>query len=349
MMSSYQKDLLNHLKPISHWVAERGGAASLRLPNLVLRVQCCNRAFDFQPQFERLKPNGETTLALSFTSDVHSFAGWLPYCNKQWPAARQKLAFKAFAGNGGIRTPGTSTTTGDLEAFLIKKEGASFGEGIRGPYRRASMECQATLLEPDEYCEAFIPGKVLQALYWNGVPVCVELSEMASITGDGVRTIGAILCDPGKTEPPRKGALDMANRMLALNKLTLDSIPAPGESVPIDCRHAAPSLQSTRRNRNCIDALSAALKNQLNLLGMKLVEAIPEAIRENTVFSIDGIVDDAENLWCLEMNCNPHIHPDIYPAILESLFAEDEAFAEGHKPPHLQDRFMPPPAIGQNS
>ena len=82
---------------------------------------------------------------------------------------------------------------------------------------------------------------------------------------------------------------------------------------------------------------------------MKLVEAIPESIRENTVFSVDGVVDETEDLWCFGMDCNPHIHPDIYPSILESLFADHEVFAEAYKPLHLQNRFMQPPAIGQNS
>jgi hypothetical protein len=46
---------------------------------------------------------------------------------------------------------------------------------------------------------------------------------------------------------------------------------------------------------------------------------IPEGVRQNTLFTVDGILDRTGVARFVEINSNPAVHPDAYLPMLEGL------------------------------
>lgn len=336
MLPFYQTNLLHHFKHVQAWVSEHQATASVTMPDGVLRVQCGNRTFDFQPQFRALGQDNKPIIWFELTPSATGFFGWLPYFNKQWDVARSKLAFKKFASELGLRTTAISHLRNDeLQEVLIKRDVSSFSEGIRGPYRLDSVDPAITQLGEGEFYEQFINGKILKAQYWNGRPVAVELYEPACVRGDGRRTIRELVADKPRITPrPVNEAIVQA--MVEFMGHTLEDVPLPLERVRVDYRYGSALFDIALHNTNTLATLDPIIGDQIALAGPLLELAIPEPIRKNTVFSADAMVDDAGNVWFLEMNCNPHLHPDIYPAMLDSLFADADVIGDNLKPLHLR-------------
>lgn len=336
MLASYQTNLLHHFKHVQAWVSERRATASVTMPGGILRIQWRNRTFDFQPQFRALGPDNKPIIWIELTPTATGFFGWLPYFNKQWEAACSKLAFKKFASEHGLRTTAASAIrNAGLQEVLVKRDMSSFGEGIRGPYRLNSADPAITQLSEGEFYEQFINGRILKALYWNARPVAVELYEPATVCGDGRRTIRELVASrPRVTPRPVNEAIVRA--MVEFMGFALEDVPAPGERVRVDYRYGSALFDIALHNTNTLATLDPVIRNQIDLAGPVLELAIPEPIRKNSVFSADAMVDDAGNVWFLEMNCNPHLHPDIYPAMLDSLFADADVIASDLKPLHLR-------------
>lgn len=335
MMSSYASELMNHVKEISRWTAERGAHSSMLMPAGVLRIQWKNRVFDFQPQFRSQSSDGVWQLTPGLSPHSTGFCGWLPYFNKQWPAACRKLEFKRFATEHGVRTPEYWTEPGVLENVLRKQEISSFGNGVVGPYVRIDTSTSEHRLLQEEYFERFVPGKVTKILYWNNQPACLEILKMASVVGDGRQSIEALLGAVSSYKARRERTLTIVNRMLDYQGKSLESIPDNGEEVLVDPRYGSPLYKTTAHNTNCLVMISPELRQQIDTIGTTLLASIPGPIRRQTVFSVDGILDESEQLWCVEMNCNPQLHPDIYPLMLSDLFEDADTVLDSYKPIHL--------------
>ena len=46
-------------------------------------------------------------------------------------------------------------------------------------------------------------------------------------------------------------------------------------------------------------------------------------MRTHTAFSLDGVVDEEDRIWWLEVNCNPLLHPAVYETMLDALFLRE--------------------------
>lgn len=337
MLSMYQGSILNHLKHIERCLVERGATANMVMPGAVLTVTWRNRIFEFQPQFHSRSATGGMLMGPSLSMDVTGFAGWLPYFNKRWEEAGGKLAFKRFAVEHEIATPSYRVEPGYYENMLIKRERSSFGEGIRGPFRVVSPELPETLLGPGEYYEQFISGRIIKIIYWNARPVSVELYDMASVIGDGRSTVADLVNAKAKLTA-RTVPFGLIEQMVQYQGKAMHFVLQPGEQLCVDCRYGSPMFDVVQRNTNVLKELDQKLIEQIESAGKKLELSIPESLKENTVFSADGIVDASGKVWFVEMNCNPQLHPDIYPAMFESLFADADVIADQYKPLHLQKR-----------
>ncbi|HZX85272.1 MAG TPA: hypothetical protein VFF19_16995 [Reyranella sp.] len=58
------------------------------------------------------------------------------------------------------------------------------------------------------------------------------------------------------------------------------------------------------------------------------------------MFTIDASVDAQSQAWLLEMNSNPMVHPDVYPAMLKSIFEHPQA-------DNLRQQLEPPPSTAR--
>lgn len=347
MLPMYQGSILSHLKHIERLLVERGATASILMPGAVLRVTWKNRIYEFQPQFHSRSAAGGMLMGSSLSMEVTGFAGWLPYFNKRWEEATRKLAFKRFAVEHGVATPSYRVEPGYYENMLVKRETSSFGEGIRGPFRVVSAELPETLLVPGEYYEQFIAGRIIKIIYWNARPVSVELYDMASVIGDGQSSVADLVNAKAKLAT-RTVPFGLIEQMVKYQGKNMDSVLQPGERLCVDCRYGSPMFDVVHRNTNVLTELDQTLIEQIESAGQKLALSIPEAFRENTVFSVDGIVDARGKIWFVEMNSNPQLHPDIYPAMFESLFADADVIPGQYKPLHLQAR-QPPATIHPSS
>ncbi|MDB5822416.1 MAG: hypothetical protein JWR21_1120 [Herminiimonas sp.] len=66
--------------------------------------------------------------------------------------------------------------------------------------------------------------------------------------------------------------------------------------------------------------MPAELEPQLTAIGTALWEGIPAGARQDTLFTVDAILDADNRLWVLEMNSNPFVHPLVYPLVIDSMF-----------------------------
>lgn len=334
-MAHFQRMIMNHLKQLNENLKHRGATATISLPGAALQLRYLNRIFDFQPQFI-VKNEQKRSMSFEFSEKAVAFCGWLPYFNKRWPEAISKLSFKTYAEEHGINTPQHYVDHGNYEGVLVKRNRSSFADGMRGPFKNTVDDFEVTSLQEGEYYEQFILGSVLKAWIWNGKPVCVELAEMTHITGDGKQTARELLAPriDRALMPVPKGLIEC---LVAYQGKNLDSVLASGEKLYVDYRYGSPLAETEAGNRNVFPSLDKSLLNQLEEASRTLEQSIPLDIRQNTLFTLDAVVDAQNKIWVLEINCNPSVHPDVYPVMFDSLLGDADVIPDSHKPRHLQN------------
>lgn len=321
--------MLAHFRTVSDWVTRHGGKATLGLPDFQLEMSVRNRIHRFFPRFV-----GEYEGRLLHTSDLKPYAvgfiGWLPYEQKVWREAQEKLEFKRALLRHGERTPPSWL---DAEApphdVLIKPTRGSFGLGQRGPFRRLDTNNESHRLRPGEFYEQFIHGEVLKVWYWNGELICVDLRRPLIVVGDGHRSVETLVRDTFRVYEDARlrrfhaGQSQLA-ALLAYQDANWDTVLASGKALQVDYLYGSPLYAenySERKNHNRIEEVrEASLGRKMKSCGPIFQSMIPAETRDNTLFAVDAVVDAAGDVWWLEMNCAPTVPPDAYPSILNSLF-----------------------------
>src|SRR5262245_23538366 len=101
----------------------------------------------------------------------------------------------------------------------------------------------------------------------------------------------------------------------------MDSVIPSGQQVLADFTYGSGLHPYSRKNSNVMAQYEGTrVAQQLDTDGRVFWQGIPADIRNNTLFTVDGIIDGEERVWLLEANCNPAAHPDLYPSVFESLF-----------------------------
>jgi hypothetical protein len=109
--------------------------------------------------------------------------------------------------------------------------------------------------------------------------------------------------------------------LLAYQKVKSDDVLAPGVQVFIDYRYNNCWLKLTWDQDNVLPISDVpGLREQLERVGSQLWMQIPEVLRNNSIYTVDAILDNRDHLWLLEMNSNPQVHPDLYLPMLSDLF-----------------------------
>jgi len=314
----YVPNLMNHVKAVQAAMDGLHGTAVLNVKDLVMIARLGSRSVYLQPQFIYSKA-GRLRYTLQFERHVTGFAGWRPYFNKRWGLSTEKLQFKAYANSRGIRTPQHwLKQVGSLHDFVIKKSRSSFGVDIRGPFRCIDPQQPAQHLEEGEYYEAFIPGRIAKAWYWDGKLCALELRPPPLLTGDGKSTV------PQLAEARCAHRIDGSALawVTAYQGRSPDAVLREGEHMPADFKYGSPYDTPSRDNENVLAAHRGSdLEAQFEAAGRMLMQGIPESIRPHVLYTLDAVVDDAEQVWLLEMNSNPMVHPDVYTAMLQTLLA----------------------------
>ncbi len=316
-MSFYKRDLLNHFKAIQPALLELGAEAFLDPSTFVLRARLGAATRTLYPQFISFA-KGLKQYTPSLNADARRFIGWCPYVNRRWVLASQKLAFKQFAVENSIRTPDYSTdSAAEMEDVVVKRSVSSFGSTIKGPFKRSSEH--SLDVQTQEYFERFTFGRIAKIWYWNDRPVCVEFERMPIVEGNGIATMRELI--ERRLRRRKKRAMEKLEPLLDYQNVTLDTVLPKAQERIIDFRYGSPfARRRHERDVDLVNEMIPSLEPQLRAFGSKLWRGIPDQLREDTVFTVDAIVDERDRIWALEMNSNPFIHPYVYPVMLKDLF-----------------------------
>jgi len=327
----YKYNLIHHVKSVYACLPRFRAVATIDYGNFAMEVRARNRYYQFHAQFA-YREEGRLRFSPQLTPNARGFVGWLPYFNKRWDAAIDKLSFKQFCVTQKLNTPPYWLSGPEkLRDIIIKPRKASFAVGIRGPFREIDGSSPAHALREGEYYERYVSGQIAKAWYWNGKLVCLELREMPSVTGDGTSALRQ-LADAQRSPALGEPEWDSVDTLLEFQGASLVTVPSPGKQFAVDFRYGSALYPMNLENSNVLAQYSGTtVAEQLGIAGPICLQAIPGAIRPQTVFSLDAIVDSNNIVWLLEMNCNPTLHPDIYLPMFEALFGPPEPVRVGNE------------------
>lgn len=261
----------------------------------------------------------------AFFADTPGFAGWLPYPGKRWLTATDRLRFKELARAAGLPTLDAFTAPEKVpEGVVVKRAVSSATARVRGPFRAANE--QPVDPEQGEYYEPYLEGDRLRLWFWNGKPICAQLDGPPAVIGDGKSPLRELILHRASYTGPRReeeglALLDAAKVFLRFRGRTLDTVLARGERQTVDLRHgSALRHPSDRHTIDLRGATDLPWMPVVDKTGAVLFDTIPEPIRANTLFTVDAILDPRDQLWLLDMDCDPAVHPLTYPEIVASLF-----------------------------
>jgi hypothetical protein len=315
----YIKNLLNHLNAISRYATAVGGSVQLNGRTMILEFKAGNRYHLFQPQFSFGNEEG-LNYTSEFQDNVSGFIGWLPYFNKRWNLARQKLLFKDYAAANGLHTPQWWTNEAPgISNFIVKKNVSSFGRGIRGPFRSFARDDPAHRLEDGEFYERFIDGAIMKIWYWNAAPAAVMIRAMPCLDGDGVRTPRQMLSEMEKWQA-HQFRTEAMQACLDYFGFDFDKPIPAGIQAPLNFKYGSQVVLGLHNENILNQHEDDAIGEQLRHIGSVLWQAIPGEIRENIVYTVDAMLDAEGTVQVLEMNSNPTVHPDVYAKMLPSYF-----------------------------
>jgi hypothetical protein len=312
----YVTGLLNHLKAIQAYATKADAQALMDARDLSLEVRAGSESRRFQPQFFERR-DGRRFYTPTFSANVTAFIGWRPDAARGWPTSVDKLLFKERAQAVGVRVPEVWREPSDaVRHFIIKRSRSSFGDGIRGPFQRVDPDSPHHRLAEGEYYEAFVPGRIAKAWYLEGALLCLELRPPPFVTGDGRSTLlelaAARLSDTVDQQP--------LSWIVAAQGRRLSDVVESGKSVVVDFKYGSSYDIWRFDNENVLSTVrDTSVGAQLREAGPLLLSAIPPENRD-TLITLDAVVDAKNQVWFLEMNSNPAVHPDVYPAMMESAF-----------------------------
>ena len=339
----YNSDFLAHMRAVSQCLPMFEARAHFDLQSFGLEVQARGRYFNFVPQFVDVS-GPQIRYSPKISPQATGFLGWLPYFNKRWELATDKIAFKRFCLENGIRAPRLFDDPRQIDTpVIVKRRSASFGEGLRGPF----LPAQAGERPPGEkeFYEEFIPGDIAKVWYWNDTLVCVETKPMPRTTGDGRRTLRQLVMADCKAPVLFHNAWDIQDALARYQGISLDGVLEEGKSVLTDYRYHSPLNPISLFNTNVLKELDGTeVREALAAAGPVFWRGIPDSIRGGTLFAADAIIDPEKRIWFLEMNCNPVVPPDAYGAIFKELFGQavDRPPVQQAPGPYVLRGLLPP-------
>lgn len=323
-MAASKNNFFDHVRWLRQAALDAGFELIIAGESMQALLRRGERFWALQPRF-LATVNGIAQYTPALIDEVTHFAGWLPDRSKRWPAASDKLEFKQWAMQVGLRTPVFAMSTSeDFANVVVKQAASSFGAQIEGPFRSSSDYP----IEPSrgEYYEQFVDGEIFKVWFWNGTPVCAERDTMPRVTGNGRATFRKLIEERAnlmqKSEPSELSR-QIARCAVTLHffGLSLDDIPAPGTRQLVEFRYGSSLMHP--RGRLLLDMRSNVNPrwDELRSAGPILYSAIPAELRRDTLFTADAIYD-GRHFWWLEMNSHPAVHPLAYPALVASLGME---------------------------
>jgi hypothetical protein len=316
--------------------------ASLDLASLVLDVRARNRYYRLYPRFVVFQAD-RVLYTPRPTKEMRGFAGWLPYVNKRWPIGSGKFAFKDFCAEKGLPTPRMwKSAAADMRDFLIKYDLSSSGAGMRGPFASYRGTDGVQALQPGGYYEQFVRGDMVKGWFWEDRLVGLQIHPMPGIVGNGVSTVRELLTRAGRPDGERPLDWSKYEDIARFQDTSLEAKLPAGQPLLADFRYTSPLLHGFFNGTPTLERYKdSPVPSQLARFGPMVWNGIPEDVRPATLYTLDAIADADGKVWLLEMNCNPAVHPEAYPFILETLFGPPSARQSALDAPPVPHRALP--------
>lgn len=315
-------DFLAHVHRLRDAAKAQGAELLLAAESMQAMLRRDSRFWVLHPQFIAVR-NGVTQYVRQFDDDVTHFAGWLPYRLRRWPEAVDKLVFKERAAQAGLRVPehgrDPAAVMGDV---VVKRARSSFGTQVHGPYRGSGEH--ALDLSAGDYHERFVEGSLLKLWCWGAQAVCVEVDQMPTVEGDGNSSLQQLIearARLARRQTPEKLSLLLARSEVVLryDGRTLAEVLEPGVRQRIEFRYGSDLMHPSDRRVIDLRVSTETRWQQLREAGQVMAAWLPEELRNDTVFTVDAVLDPEDRAWLLEMNCNPMVHPLVYRPMLDTM------------------------------
>jgi hypothetical protein len=311
-------NMLGHLRAVRDYTQHHGIKAELRMSDLHLEVSGHGRYYDLVPGFLRVQPS-ENYAITAYQAPVPGsslFSGWRLHPLKDWPLATDKIAFKKYCAEHGLASPRWFTRPSAVDCPIVIKSHAP-GQRLqtRGPVSAAHAQALPGFGD-GSYAEELVRGHMLQLWYWDDVLTACELRTLPVMVGPARESIRAALS--AHRPPLNDGYIARVEASVRAQGATLDAVLEPGQEIILDVRAESPLARTIARNE--ATTILTALASQLRSAGPLFSQGIPADMRQHTLFTVNAIVDAQRKIWFTEMESNPVVHPEAYPAMLGGLF-----------------------------
>jgi len=329
---SSKRKLMNHFKALKIATADLPISpiqVSLDIASFKIAIRYKTETYTLYPQFQ-LWIDGRRKYIESFADNAEFFIGWRPYPTQHIPLFSDKLKLKHYLSEQEILTPDFSEKIQmPIEDVVVKSKVSCFGEGVKGPFKN-SLEHKLNTKD-GEYYEKFIPGEIVKVWFWNNRPVCLECLPMPAVTGDGKSTIKTLIQRRAEQRRRKIDFNQIASVLKYYNK-NFDSILTENHRQIVDIRYGSAlaemfSYKEIVFTTNKLPELQASLET----IGTALFDAVKKGSVPHLAYTVDAIYTDKSELWVLEANANPFIHPQVYVEMLYDILKK-----------HIQEDFNIP-------
>ena len=310
-------NLLTHFRMLSASAKSLGLQLQLDLDSF--RVEVCgpDRYFQLYPEFAAFTPGGVIEFSREALPQSRLFTGWRCASRKSCDVGSDKRAFLAFCARNQVRTPRTFARASDAATNIIVKQTRPGIRGIiRGPFAPGAIPA-GCLQASEQILQEFVPGHMLEAWYWDGQLLAVEIRNRPHVTGDGVTSVRErVACNSLSADWIDWTAVEDAVRFQGAS---LDTVLPAGKELAVDIRFTS-ALQAPTAENVLKSLVGTPVHQQLLQAGPVFWSAVPEQIRRHTQFVLGAIIDSRQQLWFTDMITDLRIHPEAYDPMLRSLF-----------------------------
>lgn len=330
---NYLASSINHLKAIDAWMKSIGAEASIDMSTMELEIRCRHRYFKLFPQFLAKSEDGKFLYEAKISESTAGFIGWKPYKTWSFELSTDKLLFKRFLESNGKRTPEYWAELEKVESdYVIKNSQSSFGDGMAGPFRvdqKKDSGASWSIVSGSRgqpFAEKFIRGDIVKAWFWGDTLCYAQRRKYPQVIGDGHRSLGELteelLAQFGHNLLTAGPDRETISAVIRFQQLHLDDVLEKGKAVWLDYRYGRSYSMETmnKHTNNSLPGMNRTVREQIESLGRVMASVLQDRFHVPVLFSLDGVVDEADTLWWLEMNSNPTFPPDCYPLMLASLF-----------------------------
>lgn len=311
---------LEHFKALGMALQPSGAKAELAFDTFQVEVKKGSATYRFFPIFVESE-TGKRMIPAERHVQRSLLVGWLPFEREPVDVFADKLTVKKYLVSRRLPTPKFSTEKGaGLTDVLVKQNRSSAARQVLGPYRRATArELDSST---GEFFERFIPGQILRVHFWDAVPVVLEREQMPAVTGDGRRTIEALV-EQRVREKHLDEPIDFLPGFLSYFGKSMESVLSPGEVQIIDFRRGSPLAAWGAMTRTILARETAnILTGELARVGKALWRWTVGREQAHIAYTVDAILDEQRKLWILGADPVQSVHPELYGPMVDSILVD---------------------------